>query len=67
MHAVNVKYVAEQLKCPVWILFNVAYAHSYKIFDNRYHDVGEFKQKGTVPQYVQDFIYSIVAEVHDAE
>jgi hypothetical protein len=64
-HAVYVRYVARELHIGVWQLFNVAYAFSYKTFGDTHMDVARFSQTGEVPEYVQDFIYSIIPEVRE--
>ncbi len=51
----------------MYALFNLAYAHAHKVFENRHLDVIAFNEHAVVPDYLQDFIYSIIPEVHDEQ
>ena len=66
-HSQNVLFVCHMLKVPVFSLFNIAYAHAHKVFENRNEDVVNFNNSAIVPDYLQDFIYSIIPEVHDED
>jgi hypothetical protein len=64
-HVAMVRYVASELHIGVWQLFNVAHAFSYKTFGSTHKDIARFASNGEVPEYVQDFIYSIIPEVRE--